>query len=168
MRPVTIAIGAGLDPSGPGLWSQAEDQTGVGEERAWVDRRRAINPLYWDPELHDKSNYGRNYREYLWGKVRVIMTNGDPGLLGGVAELLGGAGNATTFSSNLIVFTRSLDLNSTVDRRWLLHELRHVMQAQALGAYYLDQYVKLWRPWQSHDDHPMERDAIDFSFKGIP
>jgi hypothetical protein len=155
MQSVTIAIGAGLTPSGPDLWSQPVDQTGL-------DQRSA----HWDewtprPEDRDRVDFGTNFKEHRWGEIRIVMTG--EGYYGALVRRLGGGGdNATTFSANLIVFSKPLDLSQPRHREWLMHELRHVMQAQQLGVAYLPKYIAMWALF-GYVNHPMELDANAFA-----
>ncbi len=163
LQPVAIAIDAGVLPSGPGLWSQPVDRTGVEEERAEWRRLKSLGASYLNltnPEIQDELRYGANYAKYRWGKLRIIM--GADGSIGRLVRLLGGGrDNATTFSANLIVFTKPLDLSLAVDMHWLIHELRHVMQAQELGTAYLPKYMAL--SVLGHANNPMEQDSNAFA-----
>ncbi|MCL5957795.1 MAG: RHS repeat-associated core domain-containing protein [Chloroflexi bacterium] len=163
MQPVVTAIGAGSEPSGPGLWAQPSDQTGVQEARdEWRRAHARGYPAYGqapDPEFSDRLNLGTNFKEYRWGKIRIISNAG--GHAGWLARLLGGEGNAITFSPNLIVFTGLLDLSKPGDMWHLLHELKHVRQAQGLGVAYLPMYTVM-SPL-THAYNPFEFDANAFA-----
>lgn len=144
------------------MWSQPTDQTRVEEAlAAWSETHSgSFDWLSSSPEAQDRRNYGSKYVNYLWGRVRLIT--GAEGVTGAFVRALGGGGgNATTFSPNLIVFTETLDFTQRADLWWVMHELRHVMQAQALGGNHLTAYIAL--SVQGRAANPMEYDANAFA-----
>lgn len=129
------------------------DQTGIGREE--------YGPF---AKYGDVVNYGTDFSEYRWGKVRIIA-NASGAMGGFVWQLGGGRDNATTFSANLIVFTTALDLNDPAHMWWLQHELAHVMQAQQMGAAYLPTYLN-WARQFDHAKNPLEIAANSFANGG--